>query len=1123
MAFHSRPGLPLVLLGRLQDDTECRASWRQGIAALGGGPRVDGPPPLEGVSIDSLVLGVRKALELGLADDLDWLSPAAAAVALYELSVALPTSKERTEIGRRALTRLYEGTAETFIAVATRAALGSAKMLRSAALRARVGLVMDMPAGTTVDEGPLALALVGRRELFESWVARPAIGSLPSRRLAARLLEKAAREAVTRNEQGDTYPKDLLVGAQALPVLNQLLNDREPLVWRHAAVARGLLASLDGTLREQVDLSLDPKLSPTEWRRAAVSLVACLACEPEVAVSNCRRVLRGEITELDPGVGPAMVWGLQPVLDTEPAAAEELLRELLTLPGTGVVEAAAGLLSDCALPNFGREARATVLHRLSRHAAQGDRMAGVLAKRVERDMQTDPDVPSTLTASIRAAMAAYEVRGARAAYERALEVSAIAEHTLCGLEREAPDGAPSMRSILALAELDAGVLEGARLSELLLLGRRPTERDSSLPQLDRLHERLGSWLLRGEEAIVEIERPEQVVRRERLRTLLHLVDWENACTRGETEATTVKGLADRLQRTARVLAQQLAKGAPTSLHRIVCATLARSLDAALRENVADVADALLAMAAWIEDPATLSTVASASTHPDLSSALTAYSEFLERAAHWRSQTSTPNSSGASDVARAVIDLSRRLGAGGSYRAEALRRTVVRLGRSLESIAVARGISELTSAATASGDPLAELELSADALRRLATGAARRVAGEDAADSYPPLDVAMLSVLLQRGVNSGVPATADQIARAVSALTIGLPEVFAAAITRVLARLPELPVTPASEVYAIPLQRRRIALPDWLLPRRTIGGFYVEKSLGAGGVSSVFIARRTEDRSGAAAEMFALKVPEYDPTTARSLSEQEFFDLFREEAGALLSLPQHPNLARFVTFDLASKPKPILVMELIRGPSLDRLVRSRALTTERALRYLDGILAGLESMHRVGVGHLDIKPSNIILRDGGEPVLVDFGLSGRHLRPGCGTLEYCAPEILGVAPEGSQPSPLPADLYAFACTAFEVLTGRALFDGPDENALASRHIVHDGWPDPMQALAGDVRLGAITELLASCLRRDPGARPTVPRVRAALKSAAATVDSQPWPLIASNSVPAPARSEFAAAR
>src|SRR6185436_16989670 len=183
-----------------------------------------------------------------------------------------------------------------------------------------------------------------------------------------------------------------------------------------------------------------------------------------------------------------------------------------------------------------------------------------------------------------------------------------------------------------------------------------------------------------------------------------------------------------------------------------------------------------------------------------------------------------------------------------------------------------------------------------------------------------------------------------------------------------------------------LERRRAPLPYWLLPRRTIGAFYVVRALGSGGASSVFVARRIEERNSADAEVFALKVPDYDPTTARSLSEQEFLQLFREEAGALLTVPQHPNLARFVTFDLAARPKPILVMELIKGLSLDRLVRRRALTTERAFAYLDGILAGLEAMHAAGIGHLDVKPSNVILREGDTPVLVDFGLSGRQLRP-----------------------------------------------------------------------------------------------------------------------------------------
>src|SRR5690606_38438458 len=110
-----------------------------------------------------------------------------------------------------------------------------------------------------------------------------------------------------------------------------------------------------------------------------------------------------------------------------------------------------------------------------------------------------------------------------------------------------------------------------------------------------------------------------------------------------------------------------------------------------------------------------------------------------------------------------------------------------------------------------------------------------------------------------------------------------------------------------EVAVIPLKKRRTALPDWLLPRRTIGGFYVVRALGTGGVSTVFVAKRIEERKDPDAETYALKIPHYDPTTARSLSEQEFLDMFRDEAGALLSLPRHENLSGFVNFDVAAKP------------------------------------------------------------------------------------------------------------------------------------------------------------------------------------------------------------------------
>jgi serine/threonine protein kinase len=281
---------------------------------------------------------------------------------------------------------------------------------------------------------------------------------------------------------------------------------------------------------------------------------------------------------------------------------------------------------------------------------------------------------------------------------------------------------------------------------------------------------------------------------------------------------------------------------------------------------------------------------------------------------------------------------------------------------------------------------------------------------------------------------------------------------------------------------------------------------------------VFLARRSEQRSDAKAQGFALKVPDYDPTTARSLSEQEFLQLFREEAGALLSLPEHEHLARFVTFDAGAQPKPILVMELIQGSSLDRLIRSRSLTTAGVLGYLDGILAGLKAMHAVGVGHLDVKPSNVILRNGEVPVLVDFGLSGRHLRPGCGTIDYSAPEVLGVVPEGHTPSPLATDIYAFGCLTFEALTTTLLFDGDDETEILNEHVSHDGWPARLTPFAHDPDTAELAKLLAACLRQDPRLRPTAAQARAALARIAPRLLGLSWPLVPrANLVPRAAAS------
>jgi len=270
---------------------------------------------------------------------------------------------------------------------------------------------------------------------------------------------------------------------------------------------------------------------------------------------------------------------------------------------------------------------------------------------------------------------------------------------------------------------------------------------------------------------------------------------------------------------------------------------------------------------------------------------------------------------------------------------------------------------------------------------------------------------------------------------------------------------------------------------------------------------VLIARRIEDRHDPDAERFALKVPAYDEAAARSLSEEEFLKLFREEASALLGLPEHPNLAHFVTFDLSSRPKPILVMELVEGLSLDRAIRSGALDTKRAFDILDGVLSGLEAMHRAGIGHLDVKPSNVILRGVDEPVLVDFGLAGRHIRPGCATLAYGAPEVWGVAYTNFTPTPPPADVYAFGCLMHEVLTSFELFDGDTEMAVITAHVTHDGNPKALERFREVPENRPVADLITRCIRRDPRERASVEQIRSALRVLAREQSKRPWPLSA----------------
>jgi hypothetical protein len=1092
----------LLELHKQDGAVERRASWRQSMAALARAADEE-PSPLEGVHPEALLAGVRAALQSGLLDDLDWLAPAAAGSALYELASALPLGPEQRDLGRRVLARLLAADAATFVVVARRMTLGPSKGLTSPAIRARVALAIELPIGLGIADGPLAFAVASRRDLAREWIAGPSTGSLPSRRLAARLLERAAREVARRAAFGDDHGLRVLKSDAIASAWERLLADRESLVWQHVAVARGLLAPWVPAFTRGMEEALGPSLSPTEWRRSAASIAAYVAVDPEKALALAHRALSQGLLDRDPGAAAAFLWGLPRAAETERDAAQELLDRVLERAGPEVCETIVDLraeLGEGALADRAAK-RGLELLRL-RDKASGDDGAEGLALDVARDLERTARDDQPLRVQIARALLAFATSGAKEAHVRARDALSAAHQTLDALEAVAPeeDGADGTAGSIArraslsvLRDLDMSLLERDVLGQLLALGGGGSVDHA----IDPLRDRLAAWILvrertplvAGHEGVGRPAHPTLSLRR--LRALLHLVDSE--MNGDDADPQRAVRLRDRWLRIASALLERFERGPPSLVRRTIIAALARALDALVRVGACDAIDALLVVSRYVVDPIDLATLSEASMNPDLVHVFDRYGRFV-KAVGIDAQGALP----------AYEELTREIAPDASGRTEALRAVLVRLGGALAALASATSLRMLVNDSQPEAVP--QLETSLASLAQLAIGARARFEAEPVRRPRIGSGFRPLTVSVTRALSGADPSMREHVvAAALDELLAGVPKAIAKLVAAIVWRVAELPVEGRPKSHAPVSMRVSEALPTWLPPRRTIGGFYVLRALGSGAVGSVFVVTREEDRAEPNAEKLALKVPEYSANAARQLDEAEFLKMFREEASALIAVPQHPNLARFVTFDAGTKPKPILVMELVEGITLERLLETRELDMRRALRLLDDVLRGLEAMHSVGVGHLDLKPSNVVLRRGEEAVLVDFGLAGRHIRPGCATGPYGAPEVWGAFEGPGELSPAKADVYAFGCVAFETLTGRVLFEAPSEMGQIAKHVAHDGFPPPVRTLAKRGNLASLAELLFATLRRNPSDRPTASMVLQELSRLAPALASAPWPI------------------
>jgi len=428
----------------------------------------------------------------------------------------------------------------------------------------------------------------------------------------------------------------------------------------------------------------------------------------------------------------------------------------------------------------------------------------------------------------------------------------------------------------------------------------------------------------------------------------------------------------------------------------------------------------------------------------------------------------------------------------SPRVESVRLALARLGNMMSRITVT---SSLSSVAPGTFDALA-VELAA--LARRGFGAHQRL-------GIAAIDHAVELETTTRAIDAALwrePGALDEaIAMVIDVGRAALPPALAAAVERVLLWLAHRPRTEESTTTA-PLE---VMLPSWVPLSRLIGGFHVVRPIGRGAGGSVLLAVRADHKLLDDRELVALKAPDYSGGSARNLSEAEFEALFREEAGALLALPAHENLSRFITFDAASQPKPVLVMEYVRGTNLERTLELRALDVPRALAIIDDLLAGLEAMHKVQIAHLDVKPANIVLREkSGEAVLVDFGLAGRKIRTGCGSVHYGAVEVWA---EGGaeREQPFGADAYAAACVAFETLTDSVLMRGETLSEVIAEHFADQPGAAVLAQLARQPRLGPLAQLLRAAVARDAKKRPSASRLRAGFAAIAPDLKTLSWPI------------------
>lgn len=265
--------------------------------------------------------------------------------------------------------------------------------------------------------------------------------------------------------------------------------------------------------------------------------------------------------------------------------------------------------------------------------------------------------------------------------------------------------------------------------------------------------------------------------------------------------------------------------------------------------------------------------------------------------------------------------------------------------------------------------------------------------------------------------------------------------------------------------------------------RRIGPYVVVRELGHGGMATVYLGARAD---GYFEKQVAIKV--LKPGGGHNA---ELLGRFRGEREVLASL-QHPNIAALFDAGTTEEGMPYFVMEYVPGAPVTTYVREHHLPIRQCLTLFLKICAAVEVAHRKRIVHRDLKRSNILVNEEGEPKLLDFGiaklLEENPLAVTATGQQRLTP--ISASPEQARGEEVTrsSDIYALGALLYEILTGRTPHVFPTRHPNLDEVARVVGEEDPVlpslaapdgetqRALRGD-----LDAIILRAMRKDPAQR------------------------------------------